>query len=474
MKRSLKHLVYRCPGGVISIAALREVAEWAATRGDGALAIGPRQDIRLTTRRYTQPIGALERLLAPACDVGPNVTSTCASLGMARAQPWLTEGVYQELVESLPLDTRVSVGVSDFIQDLFPVATGEMVFVASEVPRYWHVALHDEFAGLTVSPFAIPQEVANDVVRYVEALRREQPHVMRAPYIDRIAREFDAMLIALTAPIPTPRIVQRETVGFYPLLGSDRCCVGIQAPDATYNARFVINACLLAQKHGIGAAHLTPWGGFIVKGIDRAGADAWRLLLGQFECAEWAQCDAFCALTDGSPAALKLKAFLTSRLRRLGRTAPSLSIAVQPSADHGEAALCIERVNTRLFARYRIRIRHRFDARATTEERVMGPYRRRELIPALVDIIARYHLGSPTAVVSFAPTPSCRKSIEMTCGACGSAYCADYGDPVSRIQAGTDFRDLPENWICPVCEAPKSAFLPPDAPPQPENTQQIV
>lgn len=34
------------------------------------------------------------------------------------------------------------------------------------------------------------------------------------------------------------------------------------------------------------------------------------------------------------------------------------------------------------------------------------------------------------------------------------------GDPDSGIAAGTPFKDIPEDWHCPICNATKKTFVP--------------
>jgi rubredoxin len=36
------------------------------------------------------------------------------------------------------------------------------------------------------------------------------------------------------------------------------------------------------------------------------------------------------------------------------------------------------------------------------------------------------------------------------------------GDLVGRIEAGTPFESLPEDWVCPICGAGKDVFYPVD------------
>ncbi len=47
---------------------------------------------------------------------------------------------------------------------------------------------------------------------------------------------------------------------------------------------------------------------------------------------------------------------------------------------------------------------------------------------------------------------------KYVCIVCGYIYDPAEGDPASGIAAGTAFEDLPDDWVCPVCGAPKTEF----------------
>lgn len=44
------------------------------------------------------------------------------------------------------------------------------------------------------------------------------------------------------------------------------------------------------------------------------------------------------------------------------------------------------------------------------------------------------------------------------CTVCGYVYDPAKGDPDNGVAPGTAFEDLPEDWVCPVCGAPKEDF----------------
>lgn len=50
--------------------------------------------------------------------------------------------------------------------------------------------------------------------------------------------------------------------------------------------------------------------------------------------------------------------------------------------------------------------------------------------------------------------------MKYICNVCGWIYDPAKGDPDNGIEPGTKFEDLPSDWVCPECGAPKDAFEP--------------
>lgn len=44
------------------------------------------------------------------------------------------------------------------------------------------------------------------------------------------------------------------------------------------------------------------------------------------------------------------------------------------------------------------------------------------------------------------------------CLVCNYIYDEKEGDPEHGISPGTPFSELPDDWVCPLCGAPKSEF----------------
>lgn len=56
--------------------------------------------------------------------------------------------------------------------------------------------------------------------------------------------------------------------------------------------------------------------------------------------------------------------------------------------------------------------------------------------------------------------------MKYKCLVCDYIYDPEIGDPDSGIEPGTEFEDLPDDWLCPVCGVGKNQFVPLDEAPQ--------
>lgn len=66
---------------------------------------------------------------------------------------------------------------------------------------------------------------------------------------------------------------------------------------------------------------------------------------------------------------------------------------------------------------------------------------------------------APTFIKPAVPAGKGDQTMEKyTCTLCGYVYDPEVGDPDNGIKPGTAFADLPEDWVCPLCGADKSAF----------------
>ena len=47
---------------------------------------------------------------------------------------------------------------------------------------------------------------------------------------------------------------------------------------------------------------------------------------------------------------------------------------------------------------------------------------------------------------------------KYVCDVCGYVYVPEAGDPENGIEPGTAFEDIPDDWLCPLCQVGKDQF----------------
>lgn len=66
---------------------------------------------------------------------------------------------------------------------------------------------------------------------------------------------------------------------------------------------------------------------------------------------------------------------------------------------------------------------------------------------------------TPKAAPSYiAEKKEAHKMTKYRCTVCGYVYDPELGDPDGGIKPGTPFEQIPDDWVCPICGADKSAF----------------
>lgn len=66
--------------------------------------------------------------------------------------------------------------------------------------------------------------------------------------------------------------------------------------------------------------------------------------------------------------------------------------------------------------------------------------------------------NAPTYIEHDEAYDSAGTGTQYKCVVCGNIYNPAVGDPDNGIPAGTDFKDLPDDWRCPLCGADKASF----------------
>lgn len=86
----------------------------------------------------------------------------------------------------------------------------------------------------------------------------------------------------------------------------------------------------------------------------------------------------------------------------------------------------------------------------------------KEILPLLAEALGTgKKKEAPPMVKMKRPRPPMPEPIgpKYVCNGCAYEYIPEFGDEDSDIAPGTQFKDLPEEWVCPECAEPKSNFI---------------
>ena len=67
--------------------------------------------------------------------------------------------------------------------------------------------------------------------------------------------------------------------------------------------------------------------------------------------------------------------------------------------------------------------------------------------------------SAPKTAPTYQPVKPKKKKL-YRCKVCGYIYDPEKGDPDGGIAPGTEFEDIPDDWVCPVCGVSKDMFEP--------------
>lgn len=71
---------------------------------------------------------------------------------------WLDDSAYQEVLDYFTVPPTIRVALSDPTQDIVPIFSGDVIFLATEVHGYWQIVLQNGQEPLYFSQDAVPSD----------------------------------------------------------------------------------------------------------------------------------------------------------------------------------------------------------------------------------------------------------------------------------------------------------------------------
>ena len=481
-----------CPGRIIGTGALRTVAELSGAWGSDRLTIGHRQDLLVAgipdsyVARFRAAVAPLDVERADTSG-HPNITSSAAATGITSGARWLDAGIIQSVLTGIRLRPSFAVNIADPHQDLLPLTSGLVNFLAADEVDSWRIAIaadHHPRRGARAPgrqhrvtlPYLVPSEYVAEAVRAAEEtvvdtgaesshLSEDLAHAIRA--------RLGTRLVGAGAGQRLPPPEYGDYEGVHPMQSGSGYWIGMSAGTRPFRHRFLEQLCMRAAQQGIGAVFTTCWRSLVLKNVAPDHLPEGRMLLGRHAVrVRHADAALHWQASERLPAARELAATMIARLSRRSIVTSGLSFAVTDDPTRHEVAVAIQPLThersplSGLRRRYAVRHREGFDRHNPGWLTFARRLRERDLAPALADLTRRFYRddGEPPDSEALPPQspqpPVEERSATWSCAACGNEYDPAYGDPLGEVAPGTAFAALPPGWRCPVCDSPPADYQP--------------
>ncbi|MHA7943216.1 rubredoxin [Formosa sp. 3Alg 14/1] len=460
-------------GGVLSPGELKSICLTAESLGLDTISFGSRQDILLSGKVDPKDLETVDNLqVVPSHGEGSvNIVSSYVSAGIFSSTSWLTGEKYLYVLEQFRQNPQLKINITDPRQRLVPLFTGHLNFIASEHEDYWYLYVRlPDWEKTEVYPALIYSWDMAKIQTTIEGLLKEEPESVEMIF-DLVNDAIDANNRTIDKPLQVP---------FYPFpyyegmnrIGNDKYWLGLYWRNNKYDLAFLKAMCDLCSDCKIGKISITPWKSFIVKDIPNDTKLIWEKFLGKFGInVRHSMLELNWHLPVGNEEALKLKKYLVANFDQNDISTYGLTFGITELAKKAYyfTSIVIEKnEQPKALSDYKIRDTYNllyaknFDPNSREYITHVQDVDQVELPGLLMELSQLYFEQLGTERDEEKLTKKADTTVEAEvyqCQDCLTVYNETYGDQTQDITPHTSFTDLPDTYVCSLCEAPKSNFV---------------
>lgn len=468
-------------GGIVSPGSLKDILEAAQAARVSQVRFGLRQQMRfdVPTKFYegfVQTCKAKNIAAYKTAGAPPNILSSYPAAGIFTTDGWLREGVYKDVFNLFTYTPQLKINICDGKQCFVPLFTGHINWVSSSSEHFWHLYLRFPKTGklyrwkelvhtadLSVLSQRIEEQILSD--KFLFYGREAADGALLYQRVKALTAYANKPLVNDAFPdfsLPYYEGFNKEGNGYW---------LGIYRRDETFSVPFLLDVCELCLRSRIGQLYTTPWKSIVIKNIDPATRKSWDYVLGKYRVnVRHAANELAWQVEDDTEKGLQLKAQIIRHFDKEDVRTYGLCFAVQtqPASSLFGSVVIRKQQNKnphrlKALERYDILYKKDFNPNANetilfregVEKDFIGTY--------LVSLCKLFYEGLSAAplVQEEAPPakPIKQTSVVNQCPHCFTVYVPALGDEAQGIAPQTPFVELPTSYACPLCEAPKEAFV---------------
>jgi len=459
-------------GGVLAPGELKSICQTTEEIGLKAISFGSRQDIIFPEVVSPELLKSFKdfEVVSPEDSKKQNIISSYVSSNIMPSTSWLTGDKYLYVLEQFRETPILKVNITDPKQHLVPVFTGNLNFIASEHEDYWYLYVRlPEWNQTLAYPVLIYSWDMARVTSAIEKLLVEEPETIETIFeLVNDAEETNNITIDNPLEIPFQPFPYYE--GMH-RTGNDKYWLGLYWRNNLYSLDFLKAMCDLCLTCEIGKISITPWKSFIVKDIPKSSKLQWEKLLGKFGInVRHSMLELNWHLPVADEEALKLKKYLVTNFDQNDISTYGLTFGITnyiKTTNYFTSIVVEKNPRPSELSEYKIRDTYNllyaknFD---TNEQEYIVHVQDVDMVelPGLLMELSRMYFDQLGNEKEETVLPESKPEIEeydvYQCSECFTIYDPEYGDPNQEIEAKTPFENLENDFVCSLCEAPKSAF----------------
>jgi rubredoxin len=458
-------------GGIITPEELRKITQVARLAGCSHLMPGSRQEWYLQVEekhllRAEKELKEGEISFMHLENKSSNIVTSFAAHAILPSTAWLFGDTYLDILDSFTYQPSLKINIVDPLQNLVPLFTGELNFIASTYPAYWYLYVHfSKFGKRQLWPFLIEGEDISRLSRLIEEVYSlNSTHTVEELY-GQVSERFSGK----SRPIDQELLLQEQ--GFPQIEGVHKTgnayWLGIYRRNFTFPLDFLEALQRLFVQTKIGKICLTPHKTILIKDIREKDLVHWEKMLGLHGInLRHSSLELNWQLPDLNQQALKLKNTLVQALeeREISTTGLSFALLTQPA----EVATCVrieqhfDTGDSSAASDYTILHTVDFSVHHTQWIKFADRVGSQELVDSLINLCRMYYEQPSTAIVGSPqeePIVLSQPHTLYQCRDCLTVYDPLYGDNWTGKDAAVPFDELPQEYTCSTCDAPKANFI---------------
>jgi rubredoxin len=470
------------PGGVLSPGELRRVVNAAHYFDVQNIHIGSRQNIYLyLPEKYVDDFKKRINGAQYEFEIGEftyqNIMTSFVTIDLAKSSQWLTEGVYLEILSSFTYRPKLKINIVDPKQALVPLFSGHLNFIASTYDNYWH--LYIKFPGKDKAeqwPVLVDSSEVPAISEAIESAIFSQAKInlIQLEVFIYNLKTWSFRMNDKPLTLKPNRLMNDE--GFHSM--GERLWLGIYDSNNSFSIPFIENLCILCAQTNIGSISITPWNTMVIKNIEEKHVSLWEGLLGSHNVnTGHSKLELTWLVSEADKKGQEIKQYILRAFERKGLRMEGLTLGISAKGEELNCSILIKQrylfrlFGLPLFSSYEVKFRRGFDPNATELISFADGLKKRNLAQVLSYLSSLYY---EELKVQNALDPSLKSKLDLPkeepkekkfkevfqCKECLTVYDPHYGDESVGIKPNTEFKNLPEEYKCSLCEASKEFFVP--------------